>query len=237
MSGNSCRGLQIIRGFLTVAFCAHLSAVTPTAWADGVQADSQTPLPVTAQELMPLEPSRGVYFVVEGSEIGKAVPFTFEQRGDQWILTKDGMAQHELHRDHQGNLLIDRETDLREGWEIEYTAPITLLPATIDSHTSMTGTTRVIVRNIRTRSVKYRGVCRWQLDFVGAGSVERSGGTLPTYRLRATREIRLALAQISMTTDFEYARGTGMVATGINQVIHSLSLFTERDQWRLVQSL
>ena len=235
MYGNLSQGLRATRGLLAVSCCAYLNAVTPTAWTGQAQADLQTPLPITAEELMPLKPSRGVYLVAEGFETGKEVPFTFEQHGDQWVLTKDGMARHELHRDHQGNLLIDRETDLREGRQIEYNPPIMLLPATVDSHTSLTGTTRVIVRNIRGRSVKYRGSCHWQLDFLSVGSVETPDGTLTAYRLRAKRKIQVPLTQISMTIDFEYVRGKGMVATGIDQVIHSLGLFTERDLWRLEQ--
>ena len=184
---------------------------------------------------MPLEPRRGVYLVTEGAQKGKQVPFTFEQHGDQWVLTKHELARHELHRDQRGNLLIDQETDLREDRQIEYVSPILLLPATVDSNASFTGKTRVIVRNTRTRSVNFRGVCNWELKFIGVSPVETPSGTVPVYRLRAKREIHLPLAQISMTIDFEYVRGKGMVATGIDQVIHSLGLFTERDLWRLEQ--
>jgi len=184
---------------------------------------------------MPLEVRRGVYLVTEGAQKGKQVPFTFEPHGDRWVLTKHGLAQHELHRDQKGNLLIDRETDLREERQIEYLSPVMLLPATVDSHTSLTGKTRVIVRNTRTRSVNYRGVCHWELKFIGVRLVETPTGTFPAYRLRARREIQLPLAQISMTIDFEYGHGKGMIATGIDQMIRSLGLFTNRDIWRLEQ--
>ena len=93
----------------------------------------------------------------------------------------------------------------------------------------------MIVSNIRTKSVKYRGICTWQLHFLGVGSLETPAGVVLVYRLRATREIHLALAQISMTVDFEYVHGQGMIATGLNQVIHSLGLFTNREVWRLEQ--
>jgi len=182
---------------------------------------------------MPLEAGRGVYFVTEGAQKGKQVPFTFEQHGDRWVLTKYELVRHELHRDQKGNLLIDRETDLREDRQIEYVSPILLLPATVDSNTSFSGKTRVIVRNTRTRSVKYHGTCHWQLDFIGVGPVGTPAGSFQTYRLRARRAIDLPLAQISMTIDFEYIRGKGMVATGIDQTIRSLGLFTNRDIWRL----
>ena len=184
---------------------------------------------------MPLEARHGVYLVKEGPEKGQQVPWTFEQHGDRWILTKHELAQHELHRDQRGNLLIDQETDLREERQIEYASPVMLLPATVDSSTSLTGTTRVIVRNTRSRSVNYRGVCHWELKFVGVSHVETPAGTLPAYRLRARREIQLPLAQISMTIDFEYVRGQGMIATGVDQVIRSLGLFTNREIWRLEQ--
>ena len=235
MYGNLSQGLRAARGLLAVSFCAHLNAVTPTAWADQIQADLQAPLPITAEELMPLEARHGVYLVTEGPEKGKQVPFTFEPHGDQWVLTKDEMARHELHRDRQGNLLIDRETDFREGRQIEYNPPIMLLPATVNSRTSLTGKTRVIVKNTRTRSVNYRGVCNWGLKFIGVSPVETPAGTFPAYRLRARREIQLPLAQISMTIDFEYGRGKGMIATGIDQIIRSLGLFTNREVWRLEQ--
>ena len=39
-----------------------------------------------------------------------------------------------------------------------------------------------------------------------------------------------------MTIDFEYVRGQGMIATGVDQVIRSLGLFTNRDAWRLERS-
>ena len=110
-----------------------------------------------------------------------------------------------------------------------------LLPATVDRNTSLTGKTRVTVRSTRTPSVTYRGICTWQLDFIGVDPVETPAGMRPAYRLRAKREIRLPLAQISMTVDFEYMRGTGMVATSIDQVIRSLGLFTNREIWRLEQ--
>jgi hypothetical protein len=38
-----------------------------------------------------------------------------------------------------------------------------------------------------------------------------------------------------MTIDFEYVRGKGMIATGVDQIIRSLGLFTNRDIWRLEQ--
>jgi len=209
--------------------------VTPTAWADQIQADLQAPLPITAEELMPLEARHGVYLVTEGPEKGKQVPFTFEPHGDRWVLTKHDLARHELHRDRQGNLLIDRETDLRQDREIEYVSPVMLLPATVDRNTSLTGRTRVIVRNTRTRSVNYRGVCHWELKFIGVSLVETPAGTFPAYRLRARREIQLPLTQISMTIDFEYGSGKGMIATGIDQITRSLGLFTHRDIWRLEQ--
>ncbi|MEK6617565.1 MAG: hypothetical protein AABY90_02610 [Nitrospirota bacterium] len=220
---------------LAVAACAQLNAGVPTAMADPSHSDPQAPLPIAAEELMPLESRNGVYLVTEGSEKGTQVPFTFEQHGNQWIFTKHQLATHELHRDSKGTLLIGREIDLREEREIKYLSPVVLLPAMVDSHTSLTGTTRVIVKSMRSSSAKYRGVCNWRLDFIGIGAIDTPDGVFPTYRLRATREIRLALAQISMTIDFEYARGKGMIATGVDQLIRSLGLFTERDVWRLEQ--
>ncbi len=220
---------------LVVSASVFANAAAPTTWADQAHADLRTLLPVTAEELMPLEARRGVYLVTEGVEKGIQVPFTLEPHGEKWILTQHGLARHELHRDHQGNLLIDREADLRQDRHIDYVSPVMLLPATVDRTTALTGKTRVIVRNTRTRSVKYRGICTWQLDFIGVGPIETPGGTVPVYRLRAKREIRLPLAQISMTIDFEYVRGTGMVATGVDQVVHALGLFTDRESWRLEQ--
>ena len=222
-------------GLLIMSVSASANAEGPTARTDQAHADLRTPLPVMAEELMPLEARRGIYLVTEGPEKGKQVPFTFEQHGDRWVLTKNDLARHELHRDQRGNLLIDRETDLREDRQIEYVSPVILLPAMVDSNTSLTGTTRVIVRNTRTSSIRYRGVCNWRLDFLGVGLVETPAGTFPAYRLRATREIHLTLAQMSMTIDFEYVRGQGMIATGVDQVIRSLGLFTIRDAWRLEQ--
>jgi len=227
--------IRPVVGLLAVSTFAFVHAAAPTAGADQAHADGGAPLPVTAEELMPLEARRGVYLVTEGPAKGAQVPFTFEPHGDHWVLTKQELARHELHRDRQGNLLIDRETDLREDRQIDYVSPVMLLPATVDRNTSLTGTTRVSVRSTRTPSVKYRGSCTWRLDFIGTGSLQTPGRTIPTYRLRATREIRLPLAQIAMTIEFEYGRGTGMVATSIDQVIRSLGLFTSREIWRLEQ--
>jgi len=235
MSEHCKRLIRVPIVLLIVSAYALANAEVPTAGTDRAHGDLRTLLPVTAEELMPLEARRGVYLVTEGPEKGTQVPFTLEQRGDQWILTQQGLARHELHRDHQGNLLIDQETDLREDRQIDYVSPVMLLPATVDSSTSLAGKTRVAVRNTRSRSVNYRGVCSWELKFLGVSLVETPAGTFPAYRLRGRREIQLPLAQISMTIDFEYVRGKGMVATGIDQVIHSLGLFTNRDSWRLEQ--
>ncbi|MBI3324825.1 MAG: hypothetical protein HYZ92_06050 [Candidatus Omnitrophica bacterium] len=237
MGSNPSQGTWAALVLLAVSFCARVTAAAPTATASQDRANPQAALPVTAEELMPLEPSRGVYLVTEGSEKGKRVPFTFEPRGERWVLTKQGLAQHELHRDQRGNLVIDRETDLREERQIDYASPVMLLPTTMDHRTSLTGTTRVTVRHTGSRSVTYRGVCRWELTFVGVSPVETPAGTVPAYRLRARREIRLPLAQMAMTIDFEYGRGKGMIATGIEQVIHALGLFTNREVWRLEQLL
>lgn len=226
---------QAAMAVLLMSAGAQLHADAPASGAEPAQADLQTPRSLTAEELMPLEPRRGVYLVTEGAEKGIQVPFILEPHGDQWILTKQGLARHELHRDHQGNLLIDRETDLRQDRQIDYVSPVMFLPATVNRKASLTGKTRVIVSNLRTRSVKYRGICTWQLDFIGVGPIETPSGTVPVYRLRAKREIRLPLAQISMKIDFEYIRGTGLVATGVDQVVHALGLFTDREVWRLEQ--
>ena len=137
---------------LASSACAQLNAGAPATGAESAHADRRISLPVTAEELMPLEPRHGVYRVIEGPEQGAQVPFTFEQHGNQWILTKQGVARHELHRDQEGNLLIDRETDLREARQIEYMSPVLLLPAAMDGETSLTGPTHVIVRSTRARS-------------------------------------------------------------------------------------
>ena len=235
ISGNRGPGLQAAMALLVSSACAPLHAEAPATGVESAHADLQARLPVTAEELMPLEARHGVYLVTAGAQKGKRVPWTFEQHGNQWVLTKHELARHELHRDHEGNLLIDREIDLREDRQIEYLSPVTLLPATVDNTTSLKGTTRVVVSHTRTRSIAYRGVCKWQLDFLGVDAVDTPAGTFPAYRLRATREIRLPLAQISMTIDFEYAPGQGLIATGVDQTIRSLGLFTERDIWRLEQ--
>ena len=214
---------------------ARANAGGPTTGADRTHADLRIPLPVTAEELMPLEVRHGVYLVTEGPAKGTQVPFTFEPHGDHWVLTKQGLARHELHRDRRGNLLIDREIDLREDRQIDYVSPVMLVPAMVDRTTSLTGKTRVTVRSTRMPSVTYRGICTWQMYFIGVDPVETPAGMQPAYRLRAKREIRLPLAQISMTIDFEYVRGTGVVATGVDQVIRSLGLFTDREIWRLEQ--
>lgn len=235
VSGTRTPSSPAVMVLLTAFVCSPLDAAIQAPGSESAQAGVQAELPITAEELMPLELRRGVYLVTAGPETGKEVPFTFEPRGDHWLLTKEGLARHELHRDREGNLLIDRETDLREDRQIEYAAPILLLPSTVDRATSVAGTTRVTVGNTRARSVTYRGVCRWELRFIGVRSVDTPAGRVPVYRLRATREIRIPLAQISMTIDFEYGRGRGMVATGIKQIIRSLGLFTDRDVWRLEQ--
>ena len=223
MSGHGSPGRRAAMVLLASSLCAPLHADAP---ATGVE-------PARAEELMPLAPRRGVYLVMEGPEKGRQVPWTFEHDGDRWILTQQGLVRHELRRDHDGNLLIDREIDLRENRRIDYLSPVTLLPATVDDHTSLSGSTRVIVSNTRATSVTYRGVCDWQLHALGVGSLDTPAGIVPVYRLRATREIRLTLAQIEMTIDFEYARGQGMISTGVDQVIRALGLFTARDVWRL----
>ena len=235
MHGNPRPWGRIWIGLLALSVCAQWCATVPTVRADQARENPQDPLPVTAEELMPLEARHGVYLVTEGPIQGSHVPFTFEPHGDRWVLAKQDVARHELHRDRQGNLVIDREIDLREDRQIDYASPVMLVPATVDRATSLTGKTRVTVRSLRTPSVTHRGVCVWGLDFVGVSPVETSAVARPVYRLRATREIRLPLAQISMTIDFEYVRGTGMVATGVDQVIRALGLFTDRDRWRLEQ--
>lgn len=230
MPGERKRDIPTVTALLALSALIQLDAAVPVAGMD-----FEALLPVTAEALMPLETQQGVYLVTEGSEKGKKVPFTFEQHGEQWILTKHEMARHELRRDKKGNIVIDRETNFRDDLEIDYASPVMLLPAMVDRNTSLTGKTRVIVRNARTKSVKYRGICNWRLNFIGVAPVETRIGTFPVYRFRASREIRLSLAKVSMTVDFEYARGKGMIATGVDQVIRSLGLFTDRDIWRLEQ--
>ena len=230
MSGHPGRGIQT-----TILLMLTVCPAVLTAGEDSAPTDLQAPLPVTAEALMPLEARHGVYLVTEGPIQGSHVPFTFEPHGDRWVLTKQDVVRHELHRDRRGNLVIDRETDLREDRQIEYALPVILVPATVDRTTSLTGRTRVTVKSLRTPSVTHRGVCVWRLEFVGVSSIDTPTGARPVYRLRATREIRLPLAQMSMTIDFEYVRGQGMIATGIDQVIRAFGLFTDRDRWRLEQ--
>ena len=200
-----------------------------------VPARSEAPLPVKAEQLMPMEPRQGIYLVTEGPDKGKQVPFTLEQRGDSWILTKEGLTWHELKRDDRGNILILRESDLRDQRQVDYDPPIVLLPFVVDENVSTMGKTHVTIRNTQTGSVMHRGDCKWQLNFIGLQPREIPAGTFLTYHLQATRQIRLALTETTVTIDFDYVLGKGMVATGFKQVIRFMGLSINRTTWRLEQ--
>jgi len=199
----------------------------------GLDAGVETFLPVKGEELMPLEFRKGVYRTVIGDGKKDLVPFSLEQKGRQWILTKEGMSQHELSRDRDGNILIDGEINLRDSLEIRYDPPIVLLPAVVERDTLLTGTTRVAVQNVQKQTVRYRGTCDWELTFMGTHMVDMPAGTLPSYHFHAKRKIRFSLANIIMSVDFEYVRGEGMIATEMEQMRRLLGLFSEKEAWRL----
>lgn len=197
---------------------------------------SQEPLPVSAEELLPLKSTHGIYLVKEGPEKGREIPFSLEQLGNRWILAKEGLTWHELRRDAHGNILILKETDLLENRQVEYNPPIVLLPAVINDDTSLTGKTQVTIKNAETGAVTYRGECEWQLIFAGIESTETSSGTLSTYHFQVKHQIALPLAYVSLTIDFGYAIGKGMVVTAIDQVTRTFGLFSSRTTWRLEQA-
>ncbi len=197
----------------------------------------QAPLPVKADQLMPLKYTEGIYLVKEGPEKGRLIPFTLEQRADRWILTKRGLTWHELRRDDQGNILILREADLLKNKEVEYNPPVVLLPAVVDSNTSVSGKSRVTIKNAKSGSVTYRGDCEWHLTFLGIESLEAADETVPIYHLQMTHRIHLPLDRTSATIDFGYALGKGMVATAVEQTNRLFGIFKDRTIWRLEQIL
>ena len=236
MSGNSKRRLWAVASWLVLCAIPMMLPVGMRV-AGAVQGSShtQSPLPIKAGQLMPMEPGRGVYLVKEGFDRGKQVPFTLEWRGDRWLLTKEGLTWHELKRDDQDNILILREADLRDKHQIEYDPPVVLLPAVVDNDTSMAGKTHVTIQNTQTGAVTHRGDCEWHLEFIGTQPLETPAGTLLSYRFHATRRIRLTLAETTVTVDFDYAPGKGMIATGFKQVVRFMGLFSKQTTWRLEQ--
>jgi hypothetical protein len=200
-----------------------------------LDADIGPHFPIKATELMPLTLRKGVYRVIEGPERYDQVPFVFEPQGERWILTKIGVSQHELHLDQDGNIVIDRELNLRNNLEVKYLSPIILLPAVVERDTVLSGKTRVMIRNAQTEETRYKGMCKWNIRFVGMSSAGQTDNILPVYCFQATRDIRFSLAKITLLVDFEYVRGKGMITTGIEQTIRTLGLFTDKEIWRLEQ--
>ncbi len=221
-----------------IALCAlHLPQIDAcSVEAAEERFDARERLPISADELLPLKTARGVYLVKEGPETGREIPFSLEQTGSRWLLTKEGLTWHELQRDAHGNILILRETDLLENRQVEYSPPIVLLPAVVHDNTSLTGKTRITIKNAQTGTVTYRGECIWNLTFAGIESSETPLGTFMTYHFQVKHQIALPLAHASLTIDFGYAIGKGMVVTAVDQVTRAFGLFSNRTTWRLEQA-
>jgi len=234
MTAGSRRLAECV-GLLAVSVFALLQADVRCAQAVQKRAAFWMPLPVRAEELLPLKRSGGVYIVKEGPEEGRKVPFTLERHGDRWFLTKRGLTSHELCRDEHGNILILRETDLLEARQVEYSPPVILLPAVVNGSTSVSGKTRITIRNARTGAVTHRGTSKWQLVFAGIHALETSEGLVPIYFLQLNQQVTLPLVQASLRIDFGYAIGKGMVVTSIEQADRVLGLFSNRTTWRLEQ--
>ena len=233
---NLCR-LNRVAAFMALFALPLLQTDICSAGAAAEQLALQEPLPVSAEELLPLKSTHGVYLVKEGPEKGREVPFSLEQLGNRWILTKEGLTRHELQRDAHGNILILKETNLLENRQVEYNPPIVLLPAVVNGNTSLAGKTRVTIKNAKTGAVTYRGECTWQLIFAGIESTETSSGTFSTYHFQVKHQIALPLAHASLTIDFGYAIGKGIVVTAVDQVTRVFGLFSNRITWRLEQKL
>jgi len=222
-------------GLLAVSVFALLQADVRCAQAVQKQAAFRMPLPVRAEGLLPLKRSGGVYRVKEGPEEGREVPFTLEGRGDRWLLTKKGLTSHELYKDEHGNILILRETDFLENRQVEYDPPVILLPAVVNGSTSVSGKTRITIRNARTGAVTHRGTDQWQLVFAGIHTLETSKGLVSVYFLQLNHQVTLPLVQASLRIDFGYTLGKGMVVTSVEQADRVLGLFSNRTTWRLEQ--
>ncbi|PIQ82283.1 MAG: hypothetical protein COV76_04485 [Candidatus Omnitrophica bacterium CG11_big_fil_rev_8_21_14_0_20_64_10] len=193
-------------------------------------------LPISADRLMPLKTRRGVYQVAEGADTGRRIPYALELTSTGWALTKTGFARHEIRRGHHGEISILRETDLRENRQIRYDTPVLLLPAALAAGFSAGGKTGVTVGNPEPGSKTHRGVCDWRLDFLGGRDITTPAGRFRIYRLRSMRRIRIALAEILLTVDFDYAPDDGMVATHIHRIIRIAGLFEQKEDWRMEEA-
>ncbi len=85
-------------------------------------------------------------------------------------------------------------------------------------------------------TITHRGECEWNLTFAGIESSETPLGTFMTYHFQVKHQIALPLAHVSLTIDFGYALGKGMVVTAVDQVTQAFGLFSSRATWRLEQA-
>ena len=224
-------------GLLVLATCMSASLGLSAGAAEPDRPPQQRVPPVAAIQLLPQENRTGTYLVTQGPDTNAPIPFSYTQHDTRWILTKEGLTQHELEYDASGNVLILREVNFRTGQEIEYDPPVVLLPAMVDGETSLTGRSRVVVRNRETGSATHRGSCTWHVMFAGIDNFASPSGAIAVYTMRLTREVRLSIARMSLIVDFGYVLGEGIVATSSSQVIRVLGLLTDREAWSLERPL
>jgi hypothetical protein len=195
----------------------------------------QTPISPTANlepiprpnDLFPFAPSAGKFEFTRDHQPSRIIPYQLTETSDHhWSLSLQGIRVTYFERTPDGSIAITREDESSESVSVEYSPSLTILPSQPPSpQQPVTGTARVVVKNLTDQSIRDQGQCNYTIQYSGIQDISLPQGEFRAYGYKMFRNIELTLSKTAVNITSFYIPNVGWVAEQIDQNTKVFNLF------------
>jgi hypothetical protein len=199
------------------------SAATQPAFAEPVRT---APLLAFRQE-----PRR--FVVTLGPRKGQILASTLtEAGGGRWRFDLENTRTVYLQQTDSGTY-VEREIDVEEQVEVLYEPALQMVPDTLTPGRPQSNEVTMIVRNLADGRERDRGSCSLTCEYVGTRAVDTPAGEFEAHVVRATRNIDLKLAKVTVEIETAYVMNEGTFVELIHRDTKALGLFSIKTEEEL----
>lgn len=226
---TNCVGL-CFAAFVAVGCAARQPHPTPLPPRPPAQ---QAQGPVAATQVFPLAARSHQLVLSRPDREDKKLAVTVEKQGAFWVMTIAGRSSMFIQKAATGDLVVMRETDLRENVRIEYQPGVVLLPAELAAGVTRQGEAHMTVYNLGTDQQREQGTCKYQIDVIGLQQVETAASPVDAWLVRTQRDMDLSLADAHVTLETAYAPQLGQVYERAHIRTVALGLFANEQSYTM----
>ncbi|MBL4701104.1 MAG: hypothetical protein JKX85_07585 [Phycisphaeraceae bacterium] len=182
---------------------------------------SFTPIkqPVTVKALLGPLVNNQPFNVTRGLLAGKQWKM-FHVQGesvDEHIVRFEDQGLSHLKVNRDQSVVVLAEEDYVHWAKVVYDPPIMVIPADLVHHQPQVMTSKMTVYSLRTKAQRDKGTCTVRVEVLGKQRLHLSGRVYHAIVIKTTRELKLGLAQGTVTIYDYYAPSVGLVAYRIER--------------------